>query len=51
MSIIHNLDASEKVASWSYSQAAGARALAWLHGEELVHAEPCSGSCLEYSVF
>jgi len=38
--IIHNLDASEKVASWSYSQAAGAGALAWLRGDLLVHVEP-----------
>ena len=38
--IIHNLDASKKVASWSYSQAAGAGALAWLRGDLLVHVEP-----------
>ncbi len=31
--IIHNLAASEKVAAWSYTQAASSGALAWLRGD------------------
>jgi len=42
--IVHNLEASEKVAAWSYSQAAGAGALAWLRGDQLV---PVAQSWLE----